>query len=66
MRVYEDMDCEDFLTIEKIQFPIPGQQLPPDKPMLDASDKAVHLYDYGDEKLVYGMPTYHFLGLRLV
>lgn len=62
---YEEVDCDNLLWVEKIQFPIPSQAKPDSYPQLLADEQEVYLYKYSEEKLIYGMPTYYILGVKL-
>lgn len=67
MKKYEEVNCDDFLWVEKLQFPIPGQQLPPNKPILAIDDAdGGYLFKYSEQSLVYGMPTFYMFGIKLV
>jgi len=64
--VHEELNCDELLWVEKIQFPIPGMQLPSNEPtLLDDDEGEVYLVKHSNEYLVYGMPTFFQIGLKL-
>ena len=64
--VHETLNCDELLWVEKIQFPIPGMQLPSNVPQLLDDEEEIYLVKHSNEYLVYGMPTFFQLGLKLV